>query len=342
MKKKTQNIAITLFAFILPLSMRAEDSLALPKSDFVDSSLLFGYNDSSPSSEPRRNIRYPIPQRFTVTHVEGIGGGTAYGTNYSSATAFLAPDYRLGSVLPFLDGQIHRFDNNTYGANVGIGARYIPKDNTFCNLFGINLYYDYRRGHRWNYNQIGFGVEILGERLDFRANAYFPFGLDKYSCCCVFDDFVGDWFARHCKCESVSYGYNAEVGYLIVRSRKFLLYAATGPYYFAAKCLEKTAGWEIRVRPQYQDYFAIDFKINYDRFYHTVYQTTFIVSVPLYQIATQKNRQGPCGITDRQIYQPVIRHETMPISRTSCWDTNFEDPDPTYFGDDDDDLDYLD
>lgn len=330
----------SLFIFTLSI-FGSENSFANPLS-------IFDYQELPPE-EKRRKIQFPIPQRFTVSHVEGIGewGTTGYGTNYTSATAFLAPDYRLGSVLPFLDGRVHHFDNDTYGANVGIGARYIPKDDSFCHLLGLNLYYDYRRGYNWNYNQIGLGVEILGKRLDFRANAYFPFGLDKYSCCCVFDDYTGDYYAEHYKCESVSYGYNAEVGYLIVRSQKFLLYAATGPYYFSAKCLERTAGWEFRIRPQYKDYFAIDLKLNYDRFFHTVFETTFIVSIPLYQIATIKNKQGPCGITDRQIYQPVIRQETMPISRNSCWYNNFDEIDPTYYdeydySDYDYDQDYLD
>lgn len=277
-------------------------------------------------SEKKSSKPQPVIQRLTLSHVEGINAYSGYGTNYSSATLFMSPNYKLGAVLPFLDGRIHRFDNHTYSANVGIGARYIPKMDTFCRLLGLNAYYDYRRGHRWNYNQFGFGAEILGKRLDFRANLYFPFGMKKYSIYCVYDDYVGDWYATHYKCESVSYGYNAEIGYLIVRSNAFLLYAAGGIYYFAGNCLDRTTGFEVRVRPQYKDYFAIDFKVNYDRLYHVVYQTSFIVSFPLYQIATDKKHQGPCGITDRQIYQPVIRLETMPISRNSCWHTNFNEP----------------
>jgi hypothetical protein len=299
-------------------------------------SIGFAFPFEKKQEQSQENDRKPHPyvQRLTLSHVEGINAYTGYGTNYSSATCFLSPNYKLGHLLPFLDGRVHRFDNNTYGANVGIGARYIPKPNTFCQLLGINAYYDYRRGHNWNYNQLGLGVEILGKRLDLRANMYIPFGIKKYSQCCVYDDYIGGWFAQNCKCESVSYGYNAEIGYLFLRSSTFLFYAATGPYYFSSKCLDKTIGWEVRVRPQYKDYFAIDFKVNYDQLYRFVYQTTFIVSLPLYQMATRKNHQGPCGITDRQIYQPVIRLETMPISRFSCWQTNFDDPDPSSSNDD--------
>ncbi len=292
----------------------------------------------SPPKKEEDNLT-PYPRRVTVSHVEGINAYTGYGTNYSSGTLFFAPDYRLGHTLQFIDTRLHRFDDQTYGANVGIGWRYIPKNNTFCNLLGFNVYYDYRRGHNWNYNQIGMGLEVLGNRLDFRANLYVPIATQKYSICCIYDNYIGDWYASYCKCESISYGYNAEIGYLIVRSKNILLYAATGPYYFSAKCLERTAGWDIRIRPQFRDYFAVDFKINYDRFYHTVYQTTFIVSLPLYQVFARKNKHGPCRITDRQIYQPVIRLEAIPISRNACWQTNFDEPDPFFFDGDDDEYD---
>lgn len=266
---------------------------------------------------------YPCVQRISISHVEGINASSGYGTNYTSATLFLSPNYRLGRVLPILEGRVHRFDNHTYGANVGIGARYIPYGESLCHLLGANIFYDYRKGHRWNYNQIGFGFEALGKHLDFRGNIYIPLGIKQYRTCCIYDDYEGDWYARHYKCESVSFGSNAEIGYTLIDEKGFTFYAGTGPYYFSGRCLDQTIGWELRIRPQYKDSFAIDFKVHYDKLYQMVYQTTFILSLPLYEIRARKNQQKPCEITMRQIYQPVIRLETMPISRRSCWFTNF-------------------
>lgn len=223
--------------------------------------------------------------------------------------------------MPFLDLRVHRFDNQTYGGNVGIGGRHIPACNDYCSLLGFNAYYDFRKGHRWYFSQLGVGAELLGKRLDFRANLYFPVGTTLYSKCCVFDNFDGDWFAIHCRCESISFGANAEVGYLLFPTCPFFVYGAGGGYYFANKCIDAMIGWEVRVRPQYKDLFAIDFKVSYDNIYHMVYQTAFILSIPLYQIASQ-NRY-PCCMSDRQIYQPIIRWDAMPIGRRSCWRTNF-------------------
>ncbi|HSX13513.1 MAG TPA: inverse autotransporter beta domain-containing protein [Chlamydiales bacterium] len=263
----------------------------------------------------------PFVQRLTVSHVEAINAYSGYSTNYSSGTVFLSPNYQYGQFMPFVDGRVHRFDNTRFAANIGVGARYIP--NNFSHILGANIYYDYRKGHRWDFNQMAFGFEALGCRLDLRANFYLPFGITRYGKTCVFDDYLGPFFAKLFRCESVSWGWNAEIGYLLLECGPFLLYTAAGPYYFGENCLKQRLGFEWRIRPQFRDYFAIDFKVNYDRTYHTVLQTTFILSLPLYQI----NDRGNCGrFSDRVIYQPVIRNVAMPLSRSVCWDTNFNDP----------------
>ncbi len=268
----------------------------------------------------------PIVQRATVSHVEAIRAYSGYGTNYSSATLFISPNFQEGQFMPFLDARIHRFDSTQFAANVGIGARFLPLPGDYCRLLGMNLYYDYRKGHRWNFNQIGFGLEALGVCSDFRANFYFPFGKTKYSNTCIFDQYQGNFFATRFRCESVSWGFNAEVGYLFSVCEPFFLYTAIGPYYFGENCIKNRLGFEWRIRPQYRDYFAIEFKVNYDQIYHTVLQTTFIISIPLYQLNSCYRPCSPCLLTDRQIYQPVIRNATMPLSRFECWHTNFNDP----------------
>jgi hypothetical protein len=73
------------------------------------------------------------------------------------------------------------------------------------------------------------------------------------------------------------------------------------------------------VRPQYKDYLALDFSVSYDQVYKTVYQAEVILYLPLYQLSSKKTRQGPCGMTDRQIYQPIERFEIMPLAKRDCW-----------------------
>jgi hypothetical protein len=262
------------------------------------------------------------PKRITLRHVEGWGEGVSFGTDYSTVAMMIAPDYRVGRVMPIIDLRGHRFDNNTYAANIGIAGRYIPSSNTFCQILGLNLFYDWREGKLGSFQQIGVGLEVLGKRWDLRANGYAPISVKKRKMKCVFDDYEGGYYAIHRRCEFTSYGYNAEVGYYIVRGKDFLLYAAGGPYYLVRKCHDRTGGGEFRIRPQYKDYLAVDVSVSHDNVFGTVYQAQVILYLPLYQLSKRINKR-PCNISDQQIYQPIERFEIMPLGRRSCWQTNF-------------------
>ena len=270
----------------------------------------------------------PWPKLFTIRHVWGEQGNDCipFASNYTTVEILFAPDYWLGTVMPLLDLRGHRFDNNTYAANAGIGGRYIPdpQEDWFCELLGFNAYYDYRQGCIGYYQQFGIGLEILGRKWDFRANAYAPFGRKKHIHTCVFDDYEGDFFAIRKHIESISYSFNAEAGYLIYATKceEFSLYGAAGPYFLArAKCNDGVVGAEARLRPQYKDYVALDLSWRYDRLFQTIWQIEIILNLPLYQISRQN--KCPCSITDRQIYQPIQRFEVMPLSKRTCWHTNF-------------------
>ena len=272
--------------------------------------------------EPKKGGYSFWPKRVTLRHVEGWGEGVSFGTDYSTLAFLVAPDYRVGRVMPMLDLRGHRFDNNRYAANVGLAGRYIPKSNGFCQILGFNTFWDWRQGHKGTYNQLGAGLEVLGKRWDFRANGYAPIGVKRRKTKCVFDQYEGGYFAIHRECEFTSYGFNAEVGYYAVRSDNFFLYAAIGPYYLVRKCHDRTRGGMFRIRPQYKDYLAIDASVSYDSVFKTVYQAQIIFYLPLYQLS-KKGNQRPCNLTDYQIYQPIERFEVMPLGKRSCWQRNF-------------------
>lgn len=275
--------------------------------------------------EPQGN-QWPLPKRVYLSHVDGVGdqSGISFGTDYATFQMLLAPDYRLGEFMYMVDLRGHRFDNNTFGANVGLGVRYIPELDSFCELLGLNSYYDYREGFIGDYHQMGLGVEVLGRRWDFRANGYIPLGAAKNMNSCHYD-YPGGYEIDFSDCEFATYGFNAEVGWLAVKGKEFLLYAATGPYFLTRSscCFETMRGFEFRLRPQFKDYFAIEGKVSWDNVYEWVYQTQFIVSIPLYAVSKRGSVKRPCGISERQIYQPVERFEVMPLGRRQCWSQNY-------------------
>ena len=308
----------------------ADEPSKQPASNSVIAVAAPNASNVPPPEVPERADFFPWMKRLALRHVQGTHEGVAYGTNYTTAAALFAPKYELGHMLPMVDARVHRFDNNTYAANLGLAGRYLPSPNTFCQILGFNIFGDWRQGlnvHH-NYYQLGLGVEILARRWDLRANAYFPFGPMMHHTKCVFE-FEGGFKAVHRKCEGVSYGYNAEVGYYFLGikpatgEKPFLLYGAIGPYYLARKCHDETLGGRVRLRPQYKDYFALDLSYSYDPVYRSVFQAEIIVSLPLYQMFSGPTRRGPCGMSDRQVYQPIERFEVMPLGKRSCWHTNF-------------------
>jgi hypothetical protein len=301
-------------------------SAAVPVAAQALSTATIGASNPTPvENKPIKKTAYPIPKRLMLSHNMGYGEnfGPERGTDFTTFEVFLAPDYCVGSFYPLIDLRGHRFDNDSYALNIGIGGRYIPSSNNFCEMMGINFFYDWRQGFLTEYNQFGIGLEVLGKRWDFRANGYFPVGQKKYKVTCVFDQYEGGYVITERKFEITTYGYNLEVGWLAIASKNFLLYAAAGPYYLTRKscCFESIVGGKIRMRPQYKDYIALDVSYCRDSNSNSFWETTFIVSLPLYQITNQNER--PCRLTDRQIYQPIERFEIMTLGKRSCWTQNY-------------------
>jgi hypothetical protein len=281
----------------------------------------------TPEPPPKKSFNpYPVPKLLSVRHIEGINNQNepvALATNYTTALMILAPDYRPGAFLPMADLRGHRFDDTTYAANAGFVGRFIPSSSSaFGDILGFNAFYDYRQGGVGYFQQLGLGLEVLGRRWEFRGNAYVPFGAKRRVRQCVFDDYEGDFFFIQDVIESVSYAFNAEVGYYLVNGSDFSLYLAAGPYYIAGdEFTDKKRGGEARIRPQYRDFLALDLSVRYDSIFKTIWQGEIAVNLPLYAIKNQNLR--PSGLRDRQIYQPVQRFEVMPVTTRCCYQSNF-------------------
>jgi hypothetical protein len=306
-----------------------------PVSECLFTRPSLGTTPKEPKDPYADRNRYPIflnLQRITLSHIEGDNFtkhlDKCFATNYTQAQFLFAGEYIPGTCLPQIDLRGDRFDDTTYAASAGLVLRYIPKkDGPVNRILGLNAYYDFRQGNIGYFNQIGGGVEILSQRWDFRANVYVPVGGKRKMRHCVFDEFEGGFFAIENFFESVSYAYNAEIGWLALGCENFLLYLAGGPYYIAGrKCHEKTRGGEFRVQPQYKDYVALNAIVSHDPLFNTIYQFEVIVHLPLYLLSKKiSNRETSC-LTPRQIYQPVVRYDVLPIGRCSCWMFNWDSP----------------
>ena len=272
-----------------------------------------------PTTAAVKRNPYPLPKWVGLSHIEGRGIG--YSVGYTKLNILLAPDYRKEGFLPMVELSGLRFNDNTYAANVGFVGRYITE--SFCEILGGNIFYDFRQGVRGSYHQLGVGVEVIGKRWDFRANAYVPFGVKRHTTKCVFDDYIGPYCATKRENEFAAYTYNAEIGFQVINSNAFPLYIAAGPYYFSGEFDTTAMGGKVRLRPQYKDFIAVDLSFSHDNVFGSIFQVEVIFSLPLYKLSSIKNQKGPCGTPNRKIYQPVERFLVMPLSENCCWKSNF-------------------
>src|SRR3990167_8057565 len=205
--------------------------------------------------------------RVTLRHIES--GGVGYDDGYTTLETFLAPDPSQWGMTPFFDARAHVFDNGRWAANAGIGLRGILGKR----VFGINAYYDYRNTHRLNCNQIGLGLEMLGEILDFRINGYLPLGRKvSGSYDAIFGEFSGNYLLLSQKYELAMKGADAELGCHFRRTEDFDFYPAIVPYSYIGQFGPNTWGGRARLAGAYKEIVSLEISDSYDRTFHNNFQ----------------------------------------------------------------------
>ena len=184
---------------------------------------VFAWDISSYSSQFRSGDKQR--HRVSVRHIEK--GGIGYDQGYTTFEGFFSTDPNFSTGMPFLDLRAHVFNNGKFASNVGIGLRKIEG----CRVYGINAYYDYRKTQKNNYNQIGIGLETIGNLWDFRVNGYIPVGREISQISnSKFAGFLGHHMMLSQKYQFAMKGGNAELGFHFGKSDFYDFYAAFGPY----------------------------------------------------------------------------------------------------------------
>lgn len=190
-----------------------------------------------------------------------------------------APFAISSGLLTFLDAKAYRFNNGKWAASAGVGFRNCCSK---CNAFGLNVFYDYRRGDRENnFNQLGVGFEWLTSCWDFRANGYFCVGPQvQTSEVCTFDNLGGGFFASNRKKQFAYNGFDAELGFWFFESCDFSLYGAGGPYYYNSGNRKNFWGWYGRAELDWRSIVALQVVVSNDKFHDTCVQGIINVYLP--------------------------------------------------------------
>lgn len=250
--------------------------------------------------------------RTTVRHIER--GGIGYNDGYTTLEVFLASDPSRWRVTPFLDVRGHVFDRGKLAANIGVGLRTLWKNRAY----GINTYYDYRDESRFHSNQIGVGLETLGERLDFRINGYLPVGAKisrPYNV--SFAAFSGHSMLVSQTYQSAMKGANAEFGVHFGKTASLDFYAAAGPYYFAGNKNPTTWGGKARLSGTFKDVLTLEIIDSYDKTFHNKLQGFLSLTFSFGPKSKTKSQGRTCEIANTlndRMLQPVDRQEIIVIN----------------------------
>jgi hypothetical protein len=225
-----------------------------------------------------------------VRHTEARGVG--YEEGYTTVEGFGIYDHNP-YFMPFLDLRGHVFNNGKLAGNVGIGERtVIPSIN---HIFGVYCYYDVRQeNHHLNVvNQVSPGIELLGKRMEYRMNGYFPVGRDKsHKYHYAFSRFDDHNILLKYKRKFAMTGGDAEIGAHFTQSTKYDLYGAAGPYYFSSEHASSWGG-KARLLGRYKEYVSLEASYSYDHLFRSIVQGTVAFNLPFGAKLRRKDRNCP-------------------------------------------------
>ncbi len=235
-------------------------------------------NYSQSSSNQSQDCLSPF-HRMHVSARHNESKGIGYHDGYTTLEAFGIYDGWSSHFMPFLDLRGHVFNNGKLAGNVGIGERTLMS--SINHTFGSYLYYDVRRvGHGLTVNQLSPGLELVGRRMEYRINGYFPLGKDKtHRYDYKFDEFEGHSIILKLKQQRALRGGDAEVGVHVTQSTKYDLYAAAGPYYLHAPHAHSWGG-RTRLLGRYKEYVSLEVAYSYDNLFRSIVQGSVAVTLP--------------------------------------------------------------
>ena len=278
------------------------------------------------------------PHYFYLGYTGGRGLG--YKKGYTTLGLFSAPSSLASSRLqPFFDAKGYVFNDGKWGGSAGLGTRYIFSSKNI--VLGYHVYYDYKRFHQFDLNQVGIGLELLSPYWDLRINGYIPVGTKNFHRLTLFD-FSGGFIAVRDRRVTTWYGVDSEIGTWLKRKFScdwFGIYFAGGPYYYTRnheRRFERGAhhhayGGRARLLARICDFIDVSVIATYDSVWHTRVQGQITLAIPFdcgAIIRKCTNRcdciSSPCLLNQIAI-QPVQRNGIIVADPKCFWLWNWSD-----------------
>ena len=216
------------------------------------------------------------------------GPGVGYNSSFGGFEGFVPLSQSPGRNLTFLQGQALLFTENAQPeGNVVVGYRtYSRKSNR---ILGGYVAYDIRNTGSSTFNQLGAGVESLGDLFDVRANGYIPVGNTRHqtaesafnstSFSSQAPSFQGNFLTLgtltqlqqiNRRYEAAMSGFDAEGGVRITRlGATGDLRGYAGIYYYDAIGTASTVGVSGRIEARPTDNFRVGLSVQSDEKFGT-------------------------------------------------------------------------
>lgn len=241
--------------------------------------------------------------------------------NYSDFRAFVP--FGDEDLLLFFDTRLLVDHNSEFGFNLGTGLR---GQFGYDGFWGVNVFTDQRRTAFSTYRQVGFGWEMIFERLQFRNNFYVPVSRDRTILATglggsgtgtllfennslLFDTLIG----QKTQIEQSLRGFDCEVGGEIAED---LIDGATisgylGAYYYDNPGLTDPPGISGRLNTNFSNNVVLNLGIQHDRFFKT--QVTF--GATLYTDILKRDRPAFRRSSRALMNDPVYRKSAITVAQ---------------------------
>ncbi|MBX9679383.1 MAG: inverse autotransporter beta domain-containing protein [Gemmataceae bacterium] len=239
----------------------------------------------------------PVPWRLSVRHDFGDGPGmfpsNSYRNGFSYLESFIPLLQRPGELV-FGDLRVVNFDDSRlWEFNAGVGCRRLLPDANI--ILGANAFYDVRVSNPFGYQQLGVGVEALGERLEFRSNGYFVLGAGHRT--------IGVPGTPGAFREVAYSGADAEVGGRLWGLDLIKTRAYIGYYMYAAEESPTAHGIRGRFETDLTSRLSLHGSIQHDR----VFDTTASIGIAIHFGAPAFRRGSGAPTISERLGQRVVR-----------------------------------
>ncbi len=247
--------------------------------------------------------------RIGITHrTRGYG----YNRGYSSLDTFVPLFQDDVNWMTAFQGNFIVDNGGELGGNMGfVNRKYVE---SMDRIFGANTFYTARHEDGRTFNQMGFGIETLGPRVDWRMNGYLPVGKDLYiaqNTQITYAAFSGRDVLINFLANKALAGFDTEWGVLIPSVfDNFRAYG--GFYHFQGNNSKDLWGVQGRLEAQVQQSMTVHCGITNDR----TFGTNFVVGAGIYFPSWGPRQASGYGTVADRMAQAVWRNDNITIERS--------------------------